>query len=158
MRIKRILLPSDLSVASIPAERLAADLGRTLGAEVVLLFCAAPVDASSILTASEVASVLQEQDKAARAELARRAVLLGKRAPRIRTLFVTGKAASAITETARKLRADLIVIGTHGRSGFSRLMIGSVAERVVRTATCPVLTVRSQGRRNAQKKRAPELA
>ncbi|HSD11000.1 MAG TPA: universal stress protein [Candidatus Binatia bacterium] len=143
MRIKRILVPTDLSGASMPAEDLAADLARTLDAEVLLLFCAEPLDATSVLTASEVASFLQEQDKAARAELERRALRMGKRAPRVQSLVVAGMASSAIIEAARKLGADLIVIGTHGRTGFSRFMIGSVAERVVRTAPCPVLTVRS---------------
>lgn len=127
----------------MPAEDLAADLARTLDAEVLLLFCAEPLDATSVLTASEVASFLQEQDKAARAELERRALRMGKRAPRVQSLVVAGMASSAIIEAARKLGADLIVIGTHGRTGFSRFMIGSVAERVVRTAPCPVLTVRS---------------
>jgi universal stress protein A len=143
MRIKRILVPTDLSGASMSAENLAADLARTLDAEVLLLFCPEPVDATNILTASEVASFLQEQDKAARAELERRQLRLAKRAPRVRSLVVAGMAASAIIEAARKLGADLIVIGTHGRTGFSRFMIGSVAERVVRTAPCPVVTVRS---------------
>jgi universal stress protein A len=144
MRIKRILAPTDLSEASIPAEKVAADLARTLDAEIVLLFCAEPVGPTSILTASEVASFLEEQDKAERAELERRALRLARRGPRVRGSVVGGIAAQAIVETARRLRADLIVIGTHGRTGLSRFMIGSVAERVVRTAPCPVLTVRSR--------------
>ena len=49
----------------------------------------------------------------------------------------------AILEVASRIKADLIVTGTHGRRGFSRLMLGSVAEHVVRHAACPVVTVRS---------------
>jgi nucleotide-binding universal stress UspA family protein len=49
--------------------------------------------------------------------------------------------ADAVAKYAKEARIDLIVIGTHGRSGMSRLLLGSVAERVVRTAPCPVLTV-----------------
>jgi universal stress protein A len=54
----------------------------------------------------------------------------------------TGPAYLAITEVARRYEADLIVVATHGRTGVLHLLLGSVAERVVRTATCPVLTVR----------------
>ena len=78
-----------------------------------------------------------------RAAVARRALQLGKRNAQIKSVVVTAAAAPGIVDTARKLSADLIVIGTHGRTGLSRLMIGSVAERVVRTAPCPVLTVPS---------------
>jgi nucleotide-binding universal stress UspA family protein len=55
---------------------------------------------------------------------------------------VAGPAYLAITELARRHAADLIVVATHGRTGVLHLLLGSVAERVVRTATCPVLTVR----------------
>ena len=57
------------------------------------------------------------------------------------TVVVEGSAASEITRLARELPADLLVMGTHGRSGFDRLMLGSVTEKVLRTAPCPVLTV-----------------
>jgi nucleotide-binding universal stress UspA family protein len=56
---------------------------------------------------------------------------------------VIGTPASAIIEFAGGRGVDLIVMGTHGRGGMSHLLLGSVAERVVRTAPCPVLTVRS---------------
>jgi nucleotide-binding universal stress UspA family protein len=55
-----------------------------------------------------------------------------------------GTAADAIVRTARAKRANVIVMGTHGRSGLARLFMGSVAERVVGTAPCPVLTVRAK--------------
>lgn len=57
----------------------------------------------------------------------------------------TGPAAQAITDAARRHGADLIVVATHGRTGMLHLLLGSVAERVVRTAACPVLTVRVDG-------------
>ncbi len=50
-----------------------------------------------------------------------------------------------ITHAARELKADLVVIGTHGRTGLAHLLLGSVAERVVRTCEAPVLTIRSPG-------------
>ena len=57
----------------------------------------------------------------------------------------TGPAAQAITDAAQRHAADLIVVATHGRTGVLHLLLGSVAERVVRTAACPVLTVRVDG-------------
>ena len=59
------------------------------------------------------------------------------------TEIIAGTAAKAIAEYARDRGMDLIVMGTHGRSGVAHVLMGSVAERVVRTAPCPVLTVRA---------------
>ena len=60
-----------------------------------------------------------------------------------RALLLTGFADEAIVEAARQQDADLIVMGTHGRIGAARLFLGSVASRVISTAPCPVMTVRS---------------
>jgi nucleotide-binding universal stress UspA family protein len=57
--------------------------------------------------------------------------------------LLEGSAATVITETASETGADMIVMGTHGRTGLSRLMMGSVAEEVLRRAPCPVLTIRA---------------
>ena len=57
--------------------------------------------------------------------------------------LAVGPAALRITEKAKQGRYDLVVMGTHGRTGLKRLLIGSVAEQVVRSASCPVLTVRA---------------
>ncbi len=62
--------------------------------------------------------------------------------PRPRVMTVDGSPAKAVCEFAEQVNADLIVIGTHGRTGVSHLLIGSVAENVVRHAPCAVLTVR----------------
>jgi nucleotide-binding universal stress UspA family protein len=72
-----------------------------------------------------------------RARSARAAGLLA------RAIVRTGPPASTIAETAAEEEADLVVVGTHGRSGLDRLIVGSVAERVVRLATCPVLVVKT---------------
>ncbi len=60
---------------------------------------------------------------------------------RLDVVVVVGNVASEIVRVAEELPADMIVIGTHGRSGFDRLMLGSVTERILRRAPCPVLTV-----------------
>ncbi len=67
-------------------------------------------------------------------------------------MVATGPPALLIVDTAKDVRADLLVMGTHGRTGVAHILIGSVAEKVVRTAQCPVLTVRGAGR----KRRAPK--
>ena len=58
------------------------------------------------------------------------------------TLMVIGDPSGQIVRTARSLRADLIVVGTHGRQGLTKFFLGSVAERVIATAACPVMTIR----------------
>ena len=59
----------------------------------------------------------------------------------------------AITNAAKKLKADMIIMSTHGRTGLSHLFLGSVAEKIVRTATCPVLTVRAGAKRTKARSR-----
>lgn len=61
-----------------------------------------------------------------------------------KTLLLKGDAASKIAQAAKKARADLVVVGTHGRRAIPRFFLGSVADRVVRTAPCAVLTVRGK--------------
>jgi universal stress protein A len=60
----------------------------------------------------------------------------------VRALVKTGSASQSITDTANSDRADLIIMATHGRTGLAHMFLGSVTEKVVRTAACPVLTVR----------------
>jgi len=60
----------------------------------------------------------------------------------VETIVVKGVPFNEIINAATEINVDLIVIGTHGRTGLSHVMLGSVAEKVVRKATCPVLTVR----------------
>ena len=90
-------------------------------------------------------SVLQEMLTATR-ETARRTLQRLARSPngkgvRISTLLAEGPASAAIVRAAKKNRVDLVVMGTHGRTGVQRLLMGSVADRVIRTASCPVLVV-----------------
>ncbi len=63
---------------------------------------------------------------------------------RVKVLLLEGEPHQRIVELARKKRADLVVIGTHGRTGLPKFLVGSVAERVVRLAPCPVMTVRGK--------------
>ena len=81
-------------------------------------------------------------DRAAREQLATRHAQHVGMLPLSSTDLLTGPTAKRIVEHAEETRADLIVMATHGRSGLGHLLLGSVAEKVVRTARCPVLTAR----------------
>ncbi|HZP42147.1 MAG TPA: universal stress protein [Candidatus Binatia bacterium] len=133
-RIARIVVPTDFSVCSMRALQRAEALAQRLGAEVVLVH----VDPSVVL-GSEVAPARQD---AVRRELDGIAAVLGTRGVRARGVVRAGAPAEEILAVAMAEGADLIVMGTHGRTGLAHALLGSVAEDVVRRALCPVLTVR----------------
>ncbi|TDJ15983.1 MAG: universal stress protein [Deltaproteobacteria bacterium] len=80
--------------------------------------------------------------KEAEQQLATHSQQIRKHEVEVETLVREGYPATVIVEEAERQRADLIVIGTHGHTGLKHLLLGSIAERVVRTAPCPVLTVK----------------
>lgn len=144
LTIQRILVPVDFSDFSRAAVDAAIDLGRRFGATVDLLHVWEPPPLRPDLM------VWAEADGETLWELARRNAGEQMRelcatlpAGSIRhTEIVPGNPAEVIVERARAEGYDLIVVGTHGRTGVSHLLVGSVAEKVVRLAACPVLTVR----------------
>src|SRR4030095_3662978 len=85
--------------------------------------------------------VYDEIERAAREQLSELARNLRRRRVNVRAVLLAGTAPQAIVESAKKMHADLLVMATHGRSGLSHLLMGSVARRVLRTAPCPVLTI-----------------
>jgi len=144
--ISRILVPVDFSPHADRALCYATILAYRLGASVTLLH----VVENPIVTGAwgpevyvpNVIDLLDELTAAAGRRLTtlkESAVALGLAAD---TVVITGRPAQAIVEHARG-GFDLIVMGTHGRSGLSHVVMGSVAERVVRKAPCPVLTLRA---------------
>jgi universal stress protein A len=134
-RIGRILLPTDFSPTADAAFRYAAKLSAETGASLIALHVIAPV---YYLEAAELVLLQREAREAAQRGLAR------LRPAPARTMLANGVPHDMIVQTARSVGADLIVMGTHGRSGLKRLMLGSVAENVLRHAPCPVLTVRGK--------------
>lgn len=151
MKIKRILVPVDFSRYSLKALDYAAELAKPLGAELIAVFVVEPIYyAMPDLIGTgmgSVGGVLEEQRANARGELdklAQRQAQLGRS---LRTLLRSGVAHQGIAEAAKAVKADLIVMATHGRTGLTHALMGSVAERVVRTAACPVLTVGPRGRK-----------
>src|SRR5512135_3331045 len=146
---KKICCPIDFSDASRAAMEVAADLARRTGADLVLLH-AYPIPGYTFPDGSVVASpkMMQELADQARRHLEEWRVeaerLVG--APRVTAETAVGEPAAEIVEAARERGADLVVVGTHGRTGLEHALMGSVAERVVRRAHCPVLTVRPPGK------------
>jgi nucleotide-binding universal stress UspA family protein len=142
---KRICCPIDFSDASRAAMEVAADLSRRTGASLVLLH-AYPIPGYTFPDGSVVASPKMMQDLADEAERhleewrAQAETLVG--APRVSAQKAIGEPAAEIVSFARSSGVDLVVVGTHGRTGLEHALMGSVAERVVRRAHCPVLTVR----------------
>lgn len=139
-----IIHPTDFSDEANLAEREATRLARRLGAELVLLHVAVetPHYGEHAFGMADVKHIYEAQARWAEAQLAARAEALTKEGVPTRWQRRTGVVDELITETARTEAADYIVMGTHGRSGIARLMLGSIADRVIRTAPCPVLTVR----------------
>jgi nucleotide-binding universal stress UspA family protein len=144
-RIRHILYASDFSTASRRAFATAVTMAKTLDARLTIVHAIAPM----IVTAPEqyVDAVtveqlrIQERQWGARQvkRLADRAKKAGVRAA---ALLLDGDPGEQVVRASRSKRADIIVVGTHGRRGFSKFLLGSVAGRVVATATCPVVTVR----------------
>lgn len=151
--IARILVPVDFSDPSLQALDYAIEFGRRFKPEFVVLHVLEPVyypGAGDMYGPGyDMGLVYQEIERATRDQLSRVAATLQKKRLAVRTLLRVGTAYHAIVETAKRLKADLIIMSTHGRTGLSHVLMGSVAERVVRSAACPVLTVRGQkpGRR-----------
>jgi universal stress protein A len=158
MAIKRILVPVDFSSPSMHALDYAIDVARSLAAEVVVLFAVEPIYSITpgdlYAPASELSALMQEQRRQGRDQLAKIEARLKKRRAKLRTVLADGLAYQVIVSVAEKLKTDLIVMATHGRTGLSHLFIGSVAEKVVRSAGCPVLTIRVPEAQRSRGKRA----
>jgi nucleotide-binding universal stress UspA family protein len=144
---RTILHPTDFSPASRAAFTHALALAREERAELVLVHVLAtvmPMVGDGYVSPQTFDDLQQSMRAQAQKQLDR--LLAKAKAARVRArgLLYEGVAADAIARAARARRAKLIVMGTHGRTGLSRLFMGSVAERVIGTAPCPVLTVRGK--------------
>jgi nucleotide-binding universal stress UspA family protein len=139
---KTILVPTDFGTCSDCALAYAVDLAKALGAELVVMHAyEIPVigfpDGALIATPELTSRVLEGVDIG----LKKAAESHASSGVPMRTLVKQGSTWRTITDTATELGVGMIVMGTHGRHGLPRALLGSVAEKVVRTSTCPVLTV-----------------
>lgn len=148
MTYKRILVPVDGSPTATAGLREAISLAKSSGANLQLVHV---VDHHSVLMlgaegAIYIDEALKSLEDAGRRVLRRAEALAAKAGVKTNALLretVANPAADEIVDQAKKLRADVIVMGTHGRRGVRRLVMGSDAEQVVRTSPVPVLLVRS---------------
>jgi nucleotide-binding universal stress UspA family protein len=147
MTIKRILVPVDFSPGSDEALRYAVELARPLRASVHLLHVVEDRLAAGMWSAdaytTDVPGLQVNIVEDAEAHLERIIPTIAGAKYGLEHDVRTGAPAATIVAFAQEVVADLIVMGTHGRTGLSHALMGSVAEQVVRTAPCPVLTLRA---------------
>jgi universal stress protein A len=152
MTPKNILVATDLSDNSVPALRLACALAAPLGAQVTLAYVLEPTPTPPGLEAFAMEGLPMDWEyrlHQGRSEAANRRMeelqkQVGDSNCKVTLKLVLGRLPEALVEEAQNMKADLLVVGTHGRKGVSHLLLGSVAERLVRTAHCPVLVVRPE--------------
>lgn len=141
---KKIVCPTDFSDPSYQAVKAASELALHFSADLILVHVVTPVQV--IPTPNPPAgfnlpSYAQEMESLAKKTLEE---VVRDHVPselKARTVVVHGSAADEIVATATNEKADLIVMPTHGQTGWRRIMFGSVAEKVLRLATCPLLTI-----------------
>ena len=145
--IRRILVATDFSDYSKEAIDYAVYMGKNFKADLYLLHVFEPAYISPggvILSVvpDEVHTWIKQIREDSNQKLNFLSEEIRKEISRVESRMMTGTAFEAILKFSEEIPADLIVLGTHGRTGMAHVFIGSVAERVVRKAQCPVLTVR----------------
>lgn len=147
---KKILAPTDFSEPSLEGIKAANEIAVHFGAQLCLIHVVSPVPTAAYMTAPEgpplppvfnVTEYQRELANTARKSLQEVVDRFVSRELRTRQVITEGDEADEIVKTAAQERSDLIVIATHGRTGWRRFIFGSVTEKVVRTASCPALTV-----------------
>ena len=146
MQIKTILVPTDFSDDAEAALEEAVELAKTFGAKLEL-FHAFHLEVPPIYGGfggdfTNPQDILEPIREAAQASMDDLVDRLSKRGANVRGRVMMEHAAPAILAEAERVLADLIVMGTRGLSGLDHLVLGSTAERVIRMAHCPVLTIR----------------
>jgi len=147
--IKRVLAPTDFSAHSEKAVRFACALAERLGAELHLVHVLSeiiPAGPDPLLMPVMPPQFYQENEDRARDTLQSLIQPSWGKPTSLVTAVRWGSPVEAIVDYAREQAIDLIVIATHGRTGLSHVLLGSVAERIVREAHCPVLTIRNSHR------------
>jgi universal stress protein A len=146
LSIKKILSPTDFSDASLVGLAAAVDLARLFQAELLVANIIAvlppqPSDPNFEWEVPEYESILHKDAEVKLAELIKTAVPAGITA---RSILGHGHPAKEIIRIAEEEKVEMVVIATHGHTGWHHLLLGSVAEKVIRHSPCPVLAVREQ--------------
>ena len=143
--IKRILVPTDFSDNSERAVRYAAELAEKFQSEVVLLHVVqdlALILPDAVMPIPVATPDLNDMIASAKTGLANLVAALNLAHLNPKAEVRVGNPPSEIVSAASDLKADLLCISTHGRTGLAHFLLGSVAEKIIRHAPCPVLTVR----------------
>ena len=141
--IKKIVCPTDFSDPSYEGLKVARELAEHFSAELILVnvIFPGPIVPGVAEPGFHIPAALEAMQETAEKKLQD---LTQKKMPEnipVQTLVVSGKPAYEIVDLAEKEKADIIVIATHGESGWQKFLFGSVTEKVIRMAACPVLTV-----------------
>jgi nucleotide-binding universal stress UspA family protein len=144
LEINKVLVPIDFSDYSKGALKYAVNFSNQFNAEMILVYVVEPVIYPPDFSMGQIAlpSVNTEWDIKAKEELDKLAKTEIPENVSVTTILKTGKPFVEIIETATSENVDLIIIATHGHSGVEHILFGSTAEKVVRKAPCPVLTLR----------------
>jgi len=142
--IKTVLVPIDFSDYSKNALKYAATFAKQFNAKIFLIYVVEPMIYPADFSMGQVAIPSMDLDLRTRAEEELKSLSKNfiDRSLSVETIIKTGKPFVEINETAKEVNADLIIIATHGHTGVEHLLFGSTAEKVVRKAPCPVLTLR----------------
>jgi len=146
-RVRRILHPSDFSRASGAAFARAVAMAKADRAQLLLVHVLAPpvpIAGEGYISPKVYDDLEASARKYGQKNLSALQVKARKAGVKAVTVLLDGVAHEQIARAARSKKADLIVIGTHGRTGLAKFFLGSVASRVVAAAPCPVLTVRGK--------------
>jgi nucleotide-binding universal stress UspA family protein len=142
-RLRTILVPTDFSDCSGRALALARGLTQQVEpAHLILIHACFLPPESKTLADRDYESLLAEISQGATEELGRVSADLREKGVSVELAVEQGSPETVVVDAAAERGADLIVMGTHGRTGLPQVLLGSVAERVVRTAPCPVVTVK----------------
>ena len=145
-QIRRILHATDLSPASRRAFDTALAIAKSLNARLTIAYVLAPVVTvpDQYIDAATLDRLDQQARQWSTQHLDRLAARAKKAGVQATVVLRDGDPADQIVRACRAAKADLIIVGTHGRRGLPKFFLGSVAERVVSTAPCPVVTVRGK--------------
>jgi len=147
---QRIVCATDFSDTAEAAWAVACGLAAVHRAELTLVHVFPDLPPSPDVAVPSVMEVWEEQRRWVSQELERRVADSVARGLRSRAVLKMGPAAAGLVEAVNEVGGDLVVVGTHGRTGLERVLLGSVAEQVVRAAPCAVLTVKPRAREGAQ--------
>ena len=149
LTIKRILAPTDLSPFAAVGLRAAADLARKLGSKLMILHVLPDEELTALakghVPPRPVDLIYEDKEFEVREYFKTEVPEVLRRGVQVEVMIVPGVPFLEVVRTARHREADMVVMATHGRTGLKHAFLGSVTEKVLRKAPCPVLSIRPEG-------------